>query len=641
MNKIFKGVVLSLFALAGLASCSDDFDYTPATVPTGAQVYFPTSNESSYTLTMSDDIQTIDIPIVRADNADAITVGLQLTVAQNVDAFSIPSQISFAAGQSETIVPLSYDATALGYESSDTLYITIADESYTTPYGISSYKCVVNLPSPLKLLGTGKWSDDYMFEVSDIPVEIYQNELNPNIFRIMLNYEAVLEAADGEANGLQSPYTDVTLLQVGDELGGVPITQPNMVYFTPFDMGYANSTGEMVSYHPVDFSSSWSRYFETSYVDQYQENGLPGVIKLSGLILVDFEGGRGWAPCQSGEPIATITFPGFEPKDYSAELSYAGIFTDASNSVYAVGNLSLGEDAKIVKAIVMSVSDDAAAVADAIAAGDLDAVNVEEGRIEVPIAEGLTGKLQLIAVVLDGGAVKALATANFEYYGDGGASPWKSLGIGVYIDDFVVTQFGEDAYTPYDPFAYYVEIQESTETAGLYRMVNAYAPVAEAFGETGGNENIEIHAEDPQGVYIPTQPVGMNFGDGDISIVSEGGRYVENYGFDLVKAQRPDLLGTLEEGIITFPLIHENTYDIDYQGITYFGASGYYAGMNGAVTIVLPSALENNAKIKAKAETMKKAMQFEHRLNANRKAAKKRPFSKIAGKVAITAGRLR
>ena len=66
------------------------------------------------------------------------------------------------------------------------------------------------------------------------------------------------------------------------------------------------------------------------------------------------------------------------------------------------------------------------------------------------------------------------------------------------------------------PYTYEVEIQESTDVPGLYRIVNAYAPVANAFGEAGGNENITIHAEDATGVYFINQPVGLDFGDGEI-----------------------------------------------------------------------------------------------------------------------------
>lgn len=627
MNKIFKGVMLSLLAMAGLASCGDDYDYTAATAPTGAQVFFPVSNETSYTLVKSDETQVINIPIQRANNSEAISVGLQLTVAQNADVFSIPSQVSFAAGESTAIVPLSYNSSTLEYDTSDTLLISIADNSYTTDYGVTTYKCIVSLPSPMKLLGTGKWTDYYMFEVEDVDVEIYQNELNPNVFRVMLNYEDVLKEAGGEANGLQSAYTDITLLKVGDDLQGVTISQPDMVYFTPFDMGYANSTGEMVAYHPVDFSPSWERFFPTSYVDQYQENGLPGVIMLSGLILVDFEGGRGWAPCQSDEPIAIITFPGYEAADYTAELSYSGIFTDATSNIFAVGNLTLGEDAKTVKAAVVSASDDAAAVADAIAAGDLEAVNVAAGRIEVPIAEGQTGKLQIVVVVLDGDKVKTVSSAKFEYYG-GNKNPWESLGTGIFIDDCVVSLFG------YDPEPYYVEVEESNETPGLYRLVEMYADVVADFGEDGGHENIEVHAEDPEGVYILQQPIGWDAGYGDMSLLTEGGRYVAANGFDVVKQVRPDLLGTLKNGVITFPIFaYSNGI---YQCFINMGGSNYYAGTNGAFEIYLPEALESDASLKAKALSRAKAASFEKRLNAYKKvSSKQRAFSmKIMKKLA-------
>ena len=143
--------------------------------------------------------------------------------------------------------------------------------------------------------------------------------------------------------------------------------------------------------------------------------------------------------------------------------------------MFAVGNLTLGADAETVKAIVMSADDDAEAVADAIAAGDLEAYNVKAGRIEVPITEGLTGKLQLIVVVIDGEKVKSVSAAPFEYYG-GGGNPWQSLGVGYLTDNFFINNFYKDQETEeiWTPQTYEVEIYENTDEPGVYRIINAF-----------------------------------------------------------------------------------------------------------------------------------------------------------------------
>lgn len=618
LNKLFFGL-LGIATLFTACKENEDDDYKWASV-SGEQSYFsfdlPTKVELDTAAT------SFKIPVKRINSSGALTV--PLTCIDTLGVFTFPSSVTFEAGSAESVIEVGYEGKnrqKFPYDDFKAVEITLNDANYTTPYGMSTYKFTAGVPAPLRYLGTGTWEDNYMFEET-VDVEIYQNEINPNLFRIMLNYADVLDQAGGETNGNESAYTEITLLQPGDEFQGenlrkgtlgpkVTIAKNNLVYWTPIDFGYANSTGEMIAMHPYCFGWSDPEDFETSYVDQYQDNGLPGRIYISGLILVDIAGGRGWAPCNSGDPIATIIFPDYTPADYTAEMAYAGTFTDLNNDVFAVANTVFGEDATNVKAVVVSADADPDAVADAIAAGELEGTDVSGDMIYVPIGEDQTGALQIVLVVFDAnGKVKNVLSAPFEYYG-GGVNPWQSLGIGLYTDDFVVPLYTEAG----QPYTYEVEVLESSENPGLYRIVKAYKPVAEAFGVGGGEETIEVNAVDPEGVYIDAQLIGMNLGNGDIAIQSWGARYLGNYTVDELKAE--GYLGTLKDGIITLPTFERtgsdgNTYY--YQGLTYLGSSGYYAGSNGAFKLILPEAYTPEAKKKYAAQ--KKALEFERRLNA-------------------------
>ena len=130
-------------------------------------------------------------------------------------------------------------------------------------------------------------------------------------------------------------------------------------------------------------------------------------------------------------------------------MTYAGIFTTPDGTTHAVADLTLGADATDVKAIVMPADADAAAVADAIAAGELEAMDVQAGRIEVPFnAEELGGSnFNIIAVVLVDGAVKNVVSASYEYYGGGDSNPWTSLGTGFFTYDIVEPLFGVEPVT--------------------------------------------------------------------------------------------------------------------------------------------------------------------------------------------------
>lgn len=599
MKRYIYNVLLTVFALTAFTACSDsDSDYKWADVPTNAQVYF--SNALPSQQNISKKTNSFTIPVNRVKTDDAITVGISLQSDDNF--LSAPTSVSFAAGQSTAELAISYDPEALVYDEFKSATLTISDASYTTPYGASEYTFKAGVLSPYASIGTGKLVEDYYWGYN-CSVNIMQNQENPNVFRI---YGASAPVNGGSA----SDYLEITVCKPGDTFRGVTVTQNDLVYFADYNTGYHHSTydADIMWYHPSKFTASNPEEFWLhNVVLAYQEDGTPGQIQLAPRYYMDGVGG--WNASQSDDVIV-ITFPGYAPKDYSAAFACAGVFTDLSGSVFAEGILELGADAQDVRAVVVSADADADAVADAIAAGDLETTAVTAGNIYVPIEEGQTGKLQVVVVVLDEeGAVKGVYASPFEYYG-GGANPWQSLGIGLYTEDFIGSVFGAD------PVTYEVEIEENSEHPGLYRMLSPYDGKF-PYNEDGDWDassvyNIEVNAEDPEGVYIEQQATGVDWGYGPISIISWGARYLGSNSFEDVKAE--GYLGTLVNGVITLPVFDRETDDgiAHYQGLTVMGTSGYYGCTNGAFKLVLPEAVDSQAR--AKARSMAKARSFEKRL---------------------------
>ena len=253
--------------------------------------------------------------------------------------------------------------------------------------------------------------------------------------------------------------------------------------------------------------------------------------------------------------------------------------------------------------------------------------NGDTDEIAIQIAENTTGAERTGEIVVESAGMTETVTITQK-----NLSRWKSLGTGIYIDDFVFPLITEEGM----PYGWEVEIEENADTPGLYRLVNAYEELASLLKMSGisagnGNMNIEIHAENPQGVYIMEQPIGIDLsaiGGGVASIVTEGGDYVGYYGdFDFVYQNAPQLFGTLEDGIITFPIFQEE--GIYYQGWLVMGGDYYYGGMNGSVEIYLPEALLGRANVKAKVEMQKKAVQFERNLKAGKKIVKDVKMAKV------------
>ena len=620
MNKIFKSAFVALVALIGLTmtSCVNKYDYDAATA-SGEQVYFDNSTSK---VALSKDATSFTVPVLRVATTEAATIALTSTDESGI--FTIPSSVSFAAGENKALVTIGYDPTKLEYDDFKSITLSLSDTSYGTPYGFSSLSFLAGIPSPFVTIGKAKFMDSWMYDAETyFDVTLQQNEINPDIYRIVNPYDEILVKGGYSPNYVKkgpSEYLTFQLRHAGEEVGGAILTRDNLVTFEPFRTGYyisdydsGDADGEVWGFHVSDdaFHSSW--HVEAAYlkscVAAYKEDGTPGQVNLAPWYYITGVGG--WNKSQEDKQIEII-FPGFTPADYSAELAYSGIFTDASEKVFAVGSLTLGADAQEVKAIVMDAAVDANAVADAIAAGELEAIDVAAGSIQVPIPEDLTGKLQIIVVVLAGETVKNVVAAPFEYYG-GGASPWNSLGQGYFVDDMILPLFG------YNPEPYPVEIQESTSTPGLYRLVKMYSAVAADFGVVSGTGDVLVHAENPNAVYIPLQPLELTIGsNGPFSLSTDAGELVEKYGFDAVYAQLPNIFGKLADGIITFPVLEgENSAGnpVNYQTWVYLGEKAYFGGRNGAFQIVLPG---------VEAQSMKRAADFARRLNgANLKNAVK------------------
>ena len=606
MKKYIYSLVIATLALVGFTACSsDDNDYQKASV-SGEQVYF--SNETATTVNVTKDATSFSIPVLRVNTAGALNVAL--TVTDESGLFTIPSSISFADGESKATLTIGYDPTKLEYDDYKTISLAIADEQLKTVYGMSAIKLSVGIKSPWVPLGKGSITDDIVASIFSVPnytweVQIEENGAQPGFYRVINPYNT--DAYPLNEDNAYTISTDPHYLYVHAE-------DPDAVYIALFATGISLNE----SYGEVSFQSLGNYYITAGgkSVADIKAAGHVGTLKegvisfpvkelLWGMALY---GGGSVTYYANSHGLFSIVLPGYSKKDYSVGVEFNGIFTDVAGQAHAVAQIDLGADATNVKAVVLEADADDSAVADALASGDLEGVSVEAGSNNLPIAEGLTGKLQIVVAVIEEGEVKDYASAEFEYYG-GGANPWKSLGVGVYTDDFVVPNYTKEG----NPYTYQVEIEENTETPGVYRIKNAYAPVAEAFGKTGGTKDIVINAEDPNFVYITEQYTGLDLGYGEISIVSYAGYYIDRNGVDAVKSSKPEWGGTLVDGVITLHLVTVTKQDestIDVQG--FFHDDGYYfAGTNGAFKLVLPSA---SASVKAKAKKRAAASSFACRL---------------------------
>ena len=578
-NKILS-IALMFPALVAFHSCAEDsVEYMPAEPATGTQVYFPGSVKSDFVVSAVDTVFTLNIERVAKDSVAYIALSAE-TDSVTAPLFVFPSVAVFEAGEKSTTITCIAKADQMEYDKTYTVKLSIANPEDATLYGLSSVTLNVTCPAPWKSLGVGKFADAFLGGAGAYSeVEIQQNELDPKTFRLVEPYAEILEGVATDK------YFEFSVLPKGYDFQGT-ILDAEYVVFKDYNTGEWNSNyaEDIYALHPYRFGRTPDKW-SYNVVLEYQENGLPGEVSMAPLYYLFNEGG-GWDKTTANT--ISVLFPGFVKADYSAAMTYAGIFTTPDGTTHAVADLTLGADATDVKAIVMPADADAAAVADAIAAGELEAMDVQTGRIEVPFnAEELGGSnFNIIAVVLVDGAVKNVVSASYEYYGGGDSNPWTSLGTGFFTDDIVAPLFGVE------PVTYEVEILEHSENPGLYRVMNPYSNSVYPYAEddcAAEGLYLEVNATDAEGVYIQYQTLGFDWGYGEFGFETVGASLLSDYEFDTIKGA--GYFGKVIEGVVKFPTFTaKNEKQTKYQGYTYMGESGYYAGMNSKIEIVLPVA---------------------------------------------------
>lgn len=156
---------------------------------------------------------------------------------------------------------------------------------------------------------------------------------------------------------------------------------------------------------------------------------------------------------------------------------------------------------------------------------------------------------------------------------------FKSLGMAQYTDDIVGPMFSAPN------ISYEVEIQESVDNPGKYRLVNPYGE-AYPYNEPGDwdasqDYYLVINAQNPNQVYIDNQPLGLDWGMGMMYVYSYASYYMDK-GYPADQVAAAGYFGTLENGVITFPV----------KGLLFampsYSSSMYYANQSGAFKVVLP-----------------------------------------------------
>ena len=409
-------ISLAFFATAALFSCTEKSTYEPGPQASGAQYYF--SSDQATSVNISHTTQSVSIDVFRLETGSASTATVSVVDESGLISSASSVTANFAAGSNKATLTFPITPSDWEFAKNYPVNFTIFDES--TPYGKSELTVTYKYPTPLKSLGKAQLTENYFTGQTFTP-QVYQSEIDPNEYHIQ------------KFMGAKSEDLIIHVTKAGDKFGNVSFTQAGLVYFDDAWSGitYAdvNSGGKPEQHidvcHPAGFrtystdESKWAG----SKVVLFQDNGIPAVVEIAPYYYISGLGG--WDQTQTPANIVII-FPGYEPKDYAVEATYAGLFTESDGTVYGEASVTLGVDLEGGVAVIVPGADE-----DAIAAGveklaSDEAVAFSGSTVRVPLPKDVQTGFYTIGV---GGVAEDVVQAvdAVPFYYQGGPLDWDWL----------------------------------------------------------------------------------------------------------------------------------------------------------------------------------------------------------------------
>lgn len=423
--KVFAALMV-LPLLAGMTSCTEEAEYDAAKSVGGPQVYF--STELPSTIDVSENETHAAILLSRVVTEGEVTVPLK--VETESEFISLPSSVTFADGEASAEITIMYDLEKMEMGVYDDVVVSLDDETYTTPYGRSSYAFSIGLPAPWTSLGYGLYYEDilgplYGGSPLEYAVEIEENDMQPGMFRLVNPYGADYPYnEEGDWDDTENHYLVIDA------------TDPDHVWFTKQYMGVDWGDGELYMQSLVDFEMEYGSTLEEIKNDYPELFGTykDGVITMpkssiyAYLAGLPVEDGYWWYGNENG--LFRIAMPGVVVKDYSVFAEYTGRFVDTDSNSSAVFNVTLGEDVEYVKYALVD-ADLAQDAVDGIVNGTVEAdILQSSGELRLPVET--SGDYALVTVAYADAEVCSSDYITFRFVENSVKETWTLINAGTY-----------------------------------------------------------------------------------------------------------------------------------------------------------------------------------------------------------------
>lgn len=561
LNKFFSTIAAGALVL-GLGACTDEVSYDPTAPYQGNEVYFAENEQTS--LQMLPEETSVDVTLYRvkadADLEVALTYEAVDPDGNEVnDLFSVPSTITFPKDAKEIAVPISYAFDKITSDTKYTVTITI-DGKETSPWGLSQMTFSLSYApwSEWERVSSEPVSASYgwPFGIQFLQYLYTRNSLvNENKVQYMVpdpysdvDFELIFEI----------DKTDFYINEDGDKCYRVRTPQVGI------DLEI-DKEGNKLAMQDIYSWYMWAWDNTKTPEDAYKwmagrGYGESNFNTRTGLLSVDYmcfsftiEQGSAYQ-----NAYYYFQFPGYA--DYSFAFNQVGSFVTTDGDESAVVSVYKGNDvhsfaATCLEGELNETQVEAAAKA-LVESGKYETYTDNPTELRLPMKDN--GVYTLVVVGFDEMMNQvAVDSFVFEFESVQKENEWADFGQGDFTDYFLGGNigFGEE---PFEIYTWEVDVQQHKEIPGYFRLTNPYYtwPVNVQYEyEIIPNSKalyIDIHAEDPDGVYVDLSPIGIAIGNDDLYAYSVAANYLAG-GQSLEDVKAAGYCGWLENGVIYFP----------------------------------------------------------------------------------------
>lgn len=431
MKNLVKSSYIALISIIAVAfsACTNDYDYTAASAPEN-QVYF--SNALETTIEIDKNAGSFDVVLNRVSDKGSVSVPLTFEAGED-NIFTVPSSVSFADGQKEAKISITYNPDEVEFGKYTGGTIKIGGEEFDTTYGISSYTFNAGCTAWVDY-GTGYYREDIMttfFGVDNViyAVKIQKNKVDEGMYRMVNPYgKAYPYNEDGNWDNTQDYYVTINAKDPKHVYVEKSVTGMDWNYgivsvwsLADYYLNKGNALEDIIAAHP--------EYFGTL------ENGIITMPANSMLISMAAYNNGGFYPAGVNGKWC-VALPGHEISDYTVSFAYTGRFTDADGNNYCQGNVTMASDVAYVKYALAPADQVNAVLEDMMVGGDYETIS-QSGTISMPFKESGNYYVLLVAYSADGKAQGYDATKVKLDNGLGSEETWEP----VFVGDYTYTLF--------------------------------------------------------------------------------------------------------------------------------------------------------------------------------------------------------